>query len=154
MGQVAMSALGSSRACSPQPTVHCMSQCPAIVRTANVLSARSLPYPLVISPFTAGGGGSRGGRWVVWDPPHPPVVRSCLQEPWAISSWRKDCGAVRQGHTVPSRGNRRMPSWQRHLRGLARLRNHPHATRARTHTCEAPTERQKQLCRCQTAQQN
>ena len=48
MGQVAMSALGSSRACSPRPsppTVHCTSQCPPIVRTANVLSARSLPYP-------------------------------------------------------------------------------------------------------------
>ena len=40
MGQVAMSALGSSRACSPRPsppTVHCSSQCPPIVRTANVL---------------------------------------------------------------------------------------------------------------------
>ena len=49
MGQVAMSALGSSRACSPRPsppTVHCMSQCPPIVRTTNVLSARSLPSPL------------------------------------------------------------------------------------------------------------
>ena len=34
MGQVAMSALGSSRACSPRPsppTVHCSSQCPPIV---------------------------------------------------------------------------------------------------------------------------
>ena len=46
--QVAMSALGSGRACSPRrspPTVHCSSQCPPIVRTANVLCARSLPYP-------------------------------------------------------------------------------------------------------------
>ena len=64
MGQVAMSALGSSRACSPRPsppTVHCSSQYPPIVRTANVLCARSLPSPCSSRPLRSDLGIARGG---------------------------------------------------------------------------------------------
>ena len=67
MGQVAMSALGSSRACSPRPsppTVHCSSQCPPIVRTANVLCARSLPSPWSSRPLRSDlGPWARGLYW-------------------------------------------------------------------------------------------
>ena len=63
-----MSALGSGRACSPwrsPPTVHCLSQCPAIVLTASVLCARSLPNPLSSHPLRSDLGlWTRGLYWV------------------------------------------------------------------------------------------
>ena len=65
MGQVATSELGSSRACSPRPsppTVHCLTPYPPIVRTANVLCARSLPYPWSSRPLQKGGGYNDRGK--------------------------------------------------------------------------------------------
>ena len=68
IGQVAMSALGSGRACVPRlspPTVYCLSQCPPIVRTANVLCARSLPYTWSSRPLRSELGlWTRGLYWV------------------------------------------------------------------------------------------
>ena len=65
IGQAAMSALGPGCACSPRPsppTVHCLSQCPPIVRTANVLGAHPLPYRWSSRPLRCGG----VGGWHMW----------------------------------------------------------------------------------------
>ena len=81
MGQAAMSALGSSRACSPRPspTAHCMSQCPPIVRTANVLSARCpIPSHLAFYGQIRSGWGKRAGGGVC-------RTRTCTGMGWILA---------------------------------------------------------------------